>query len=164
MFLFHQERWKEQDIDPAERYAHQIFSPCSTSKERLSIWMSSCLGVALQKSSRTQCTASVTLYGTALFSFILLLTITLPFRKLRISSALNPVRLVSRYGSSCWNQIRYYLCLSIFQHMLVNDPDSYTRLKGLYVVLMFKKNKTTLDKTRWHCCITVHFHTNGKLF
>lgn len=39
----------------------QYISPGSTSKERLSISMSSRLDAALQKSSSTQCTASVTL-------------------------------------------------------------------------------------------------------
>lgn len=85
-----------------QRGAGTSASPGSTSKDRLSISMSSRLEAALQKSSSTQWTAWVTLYGTGLSSFILLFTTTLPFLKLRISSCLNPVRLDCRYGRSCW--------------------------------------------------------------
>lgn len=85
-----------------QRKAGTSASPGSTSKDRLSISMSSRLEAALQKSSSTQWTAWVTLYGTGLSSFILLFTTTLPFLKLRISSCLNPVRLDCRYGRSCW--------------------------------------------------------------
>lgn len=63
--------------------------------------MCSFLAAAVQNSSRMQWTASVMLYGTDLVNFILLLTTTLPFLKLRISSFLKPVRLACRNGSSC---------------------------------------------------------------
>ena len=75
--------------------------PGSMSREWVSIWMCSFWAAAEQNSSRTQWTASVMLYGTDLVNFILLLTTTLPFLKLRISSFLKPVRFACRYGSSC---------------------------------------------------------------
>lgn len=75
--------------------------PASTSTDWESISMFSLLDAALQKSSSTHCTVSVTLYGTGLFNVILLFTTTLPFLKFRISNSLNPVRLDWRYGRSC---------------------------------------------------------------
>jgi len=64
------------------------------------------LAAAVQNSSSTQWTASVMLYGTDLANFILLLTTTLPFLKLRISRFLKPVRFAWRNGSSCTQKQR----------------------------------------------------------
>lgn len=92
----------------APAFCSLFILPGSISREELSISRLRRRAAASQKSSNTQWTASVMLYGTDSTNLILLFTITLPLRKFSISNCLNPVRLDCRYGTSWKNERKLF--------------------------------------------------------